>query len=225
VLGNLRLPLIVAIAASPAAAAGANVAISGAAAAAAASAHLRAGRVNPRLFWLMAPPSFVGGLIGGLVSGLLPSRLLLAIIALVVLYGAVEVARHDPRPPAERADTLHVAPAIASGLAVGILGGIVGLILGTLRLPAMLKWVGADARSAVATNSALGLVLAIGAVIGHVNGEIDWAIAAIGSAAAIPGALLGARFVGRVGERTLLRAVAVVLAISGLAMLVAAIAG
>ncbi|MDQ2911008.1 MAG: hypothetical protein M3R39_08355, partial [Actinomycetota bacterium] len=57
VLGNLRLPLFVAAASSPAAAGGANIAVSGIAAATAATTHVRAGRINGRLFGWMAPPS------------------------------------------------------------------------------------------------------------------------------------------------------------------------
>ena len=60
VLGNIRLPVVVLVSATPAAGAGANIGISGVAAATASVAHIRAGRVNWRLFAWMAPPSVVG---------------------------------------------------------------------------------------------------------------------------------------------------------------------
>src|ERR671914_1832111 len=60
VLGNIRLPAVLLIASSPAAGAGANIGISGVAAFAAAAAHIRAGRINWRLFAWMAPPSMAG---------------------------------------------------------------------------------------------------------------------------------------------------------------------
>src|SRR5215212_1532191 len=81
VLGNLRLPLFVAVSSSPAAAGGANIAVSGIAAATAATSHVRAGRINWRLFGWMAPPSVAGALAGGYVSGVLPGDALLAVIA------------------------------------------------------------------------------------------------------------------------------------------------
>jgi len=92
---------VVLLASSPAAGAGANVGISGVAAVTAAGKHAHAGRVDWRLFWWMAPTSLVGAVVGGVISGALPSRLLLAVIAIVVLYGALEVLRYR-RPTEER---------------------------------------------------------------------------------------------------------------------------
>ena len=69
VLGNIRLPAVLLVASSPAAGAGANIGISGVAAFAAAVAHIRAGRINWRLFAWMAPPSMAGAVAGGLISG------------------------------------------------------------------------------------------------------------------------------------------------------------
>ena len=97
VLGNIRLPAVVAIASSPAAGAGANIGISGVAAAAASVAHIRAGRVNWRLFAWMAPPSMVGALIGGYASGEVPDTALLVVIAVTLLYfGVAGVIGHTP---------------------------------------------------------------------------------------------------------------------------------
>src|SRR5205809_7404626 len=86
VLGNLRLPVVLLLASSPAAGTGANVGISAVAAAAASTTHIRAGRINWRLFAWMAPPSIAGALVGGYLSGLLPRELLLFSIAAVLLY-------------------------------------------------------------------------------------------------------------------------------------------
>jgi uncharacterized protein len=226
VLGNLRLPLIVAVATSPAAGAGANVSISGAAALTAAYAHWRAGRFNRRLFWWMAPASLIGAIIGGLISGVLPDQVLLAVIGVIVLYGAWEVHRYE-RPAAgaeKQLTTREVAfNAALVGFGVGLLGGIVGLILGSMRLPAMVRWAGVGPFAAVGTNAAVGVVVGIGGLIGHLPSGIDWTIFAVGAAAAMPAAFLGARFTGRLDEHQLLRAIAAVLVISGTAMIAEAI--
>ena len=224
VLGNLRLPLVVLLASSPSAAAAANVAISGASAAAAAAAHIRAGRVNWRLLAFMVPPTILGGFLGGLAAGRLPDRVLLFAIASVVFYSAFAISRPSSRGSAPPTATgIRAVPTVLIGLIVGVLGGLVGLILGTLRLPAMLRWAGAATREAVGSNSAVGFTLAIGAVLGHLGSGIDWDIVAVGGAAGIPGALIGARFVGRLPEGTLIPVIAVILAVSGAAMVAAAL--
>jgi uncharacterized protein len=224
VLGNLRLPVVVLFASSPAAGAGANVAVSGAAAIASASTHARAGRVNWRLFWWMAPASVVGAIAGGVLAGVIPDRLLLAAIGLIILYGAWEVYRYE-RPTAGDAAAgrrANLWNAAGVGLGVGLLGGFVGLILGSMRLPAMVKWVGVGPYAAIGTNAAVGVVVGIGGLVGHLPSGIDWDLLAIGAAGGVPGAYLGSKLTGRLDEHTLLRAMAAILVISGLALLVQA---
>jgi len=222
VLGNLRLPVVVWLGTSTAAAAGANVAISGLAALTATVIHIRNGRLDPRLFLWMAPSSFLGAVVGGLLAGVLPERILLGAISLVVLYGAVEVWRYR-RPSGERSAREPdlgrlLTEAVLIGFGVGLLGGFVGLILGSLRLPAMLKYMGMSPQKAVGTNSAVGVIVGIGGLVGHLPSGIDWDILLIGAAAAIPGAALGSKLTGRLPEATLVRSMAAVLLITGLTM-------
>ena len=90
-----------------------------------------------------------------------------------------------------------------------------GLILGTLRLPALINRIGETPHRAVATNLVVGFWLGIAAVIGHLPGGVDWGLLLIGSAASIPGAVIGSRVTGRLSERQLLDAIGVVLLIVG----------
>ena len=225
VLGNLRLPVLLQFSSSAAAGAGANVAVSAASALTASIGHWRGGRIDWHLFWLMAPPSLVGGMVGGLISGLLPQRLLLAAIAIVVLYGSVEVRRHRRRPPPQGQRGGGAAVALAIAFAVGVLGGLVGLILGTLRLPAMVRWLGTTPKAAVGTNAATGVVVGIGGLTGHLAGGIDWGLLGAGCVGAVPGAYLGASLTGKLDDRALLRAISMILLIAGLALGVQAIVG
>jgi uncharacterized protein len=91
VLGNIRLPAVLLLASSPAAGAGANIGISGVAAFTAAAAHIRAGRINWRLFAWMAPPSMAGAVAGGLVSGAIPDTTLLIAIGVTLVYFGVDL--------------------------------------------------------------------------------------------------------------------------------------
>jgi uncharacterized protein len=231
VLGNLRLPVMLAFASSPAAGAGANVAVSGAAAVAAASRHARAGRLDWRLFKWMAPASLAGALAGGLVSGVVPDEPLLIAIGIVVLYGAWEIYRYERPDASAGRDATATGAAIqlwnaaAVGLAVGLLGGFVGLILGSMRLPALIRFAGVTPHAAVGTNAAVGVLVGLGGLVGHLPSGIDWGLFAAGCAGGVPGAYLGAHFTGRLGERALLNACAAVLVVSGLAILVQAVTG
>jgi uncharacterized protein len=227
VLGNIRLPAVLLVASHPAAGAGANIGISGVAATAAAIVHVRAGRINWRLFAWMAPPSMAGAVAGGYLSGLLPDDVLLVTIGALLLYFGVDLLRGRERPArrnrnagnaganADGEPELDIRAAVLTGAVVGLLGGLVGLILGALRMPALLRYVGETAARAVGTNLAVGVCVGIAGVVGHTPDGVDWDLLAIGSAASVPGALLGARLTGRLSERQLLRAIGAMLVVAG----------
>jgi uncharacterized protein len=204
-------------ASSPANGAGANIGISSIAAAAAAIAHIRAGRVHWRLFAVMTPPSVIGALVGGYISGLLPSEVLLGIIGATLLYFGVDLLRRKERArQAGRAGgELNYTAAIVTGALIGLLGGLVGLILGSLRMPALLRYVGETPARAVGTNITVGVCVGVAGVIGHVPGGVDWELLALGGAASIPGAIIGSRLTGRLSDAQLLRAIGVVLVVAG----------
>ena len=227
VLGNLRLPMVLLLATSPAAAAGTNIAISGVAAATAATTHIRAGRINWRLFGWMAPPSVVGALAGGYVSGALPGDVLLGVIAAVLLYSSFDLWRWKRPAPAADAPAeprLDIRAAVLSGLVIGLLGGIVGLILGSLRMPALLKFVGETPQRAIGTNLAVGVLVGVAGALAHLpNAAPDLRLLLIGGAASIPGALLGARLTGRLSEAQLIRAISCVLFVAGVGCAVQAV--
>jgi uncharacterized protein len=242
VLGNLRLPATLLVAAGTAAGAGANLMISAVAAGTAAIAHIRAGRVNWRLVAWMAPTSVVGAVGGALLSGSLSGPALLGAISVVLLVSGVQLLRSPPptrvRPPtgtraggAARGDLptrdpdLHVVRAALSGALIGVLGGIVGLILGSLRMPALLRMVGEAPARAAGTNVVVGLFVGVAGSLGHLpSASPDWGIVAIGSAGSIPGALLGSRLTGRLDEHELVRAIGVVLLVAAVGTAIQAVA-
>jgi uncharacterized protein len=162
----------------------------------------------------MTPPSIVGALVGGYVSGELPENVLLVVIGCLLIYFGLRTLtgrRTNSREPA----SARMRPAVAWGLGIGLLGGLVGLILSTLRMPVLIRHLGETPHRAVATNLVVGFWLGIAAVIGHLPGGVDWGVMALGSAASIPGAILGTRITGKLSETQLLRAIGVVLLIVG----------
>src|SRR5439155_706146 len=180
VLGNIRLPALLLISSSPAAGAGANIGVSGVAAATAAVTQVRAGRIHWRVFWWMAPPSVVGAILGGLVSGALPATALLVVIGILLLAFGIDLLR--PRRQTRRREELDIPAAVVSGAVIGFLGGVVGLILGSLRMSALLRFVGEEPVRAIGTNLLLGVFVGAAGVVGHVPDGIDWAAFVVGAA-------------------------------------------
>jgi uncharacterized protein len=224
VLGNIRLPAVLLLASSAGAGTGANIGISAVAAASASIAHLRAGRVNWRLFAWMAPPSIAFALVGGYLSGVLPRTPLLLVISGVLIVSGLQLLGWQPVPRAQH-EGVDLRAAVLSGAFVGFLGGVVGLILGSLRMPALLRLVGEPPASAAGVNVAIGFWVGIAGAVGHLPSTApDWTVAGVGAAASVPGALLGARLTGRLTERQLVRAIAVVVLIAGVATAVEAVA-
>jgi uncharacterized membrane protein YfcA len=225
VLGNLRLPATLLVASNAAAGTGANLIASAVAAATASVAHIRARRVDWRLFAWMAPPSVAGGLLGGYVSGVLPRRALLAVIAVVLFHAAFELFVRPPAPSPNESGRVARGPAVITGAVVGFVGGVVGLILGSLRMPAMLRYMRVPARRAAATNVTVGFLVGVAGAIGHLPSEPpDWTVAVVGAGASIPGALLGSRLTGRLAEPQLIRAIAWILLVVAVSTAVQAVA-
>jgi uncharacterized membrane protein YfcA len=215
VLGNIRLPFALALASSPAAGAGANIGISAVAAATASITHIRARRVDWRLFAWLLVPSVVGAVAGGLISGELSRDALLVVIGVALLYFGIDLLRPKRAAAGPARNGGGPAATIAIGLGIGLLGGLVGLILGSLRMPAMIRWLGVPPVRAIGTNLAVGFWVGIAGVVGHAPGGVDWGLLGIGAGASIPGALVGARLTGRLSERRLLQAVGCILVVAG----------
>lgn len=222
VLGTLRLPLIVLATGNPVTAAGTNVAISAASAAAGAAQHLRAGRVSWRVVAWTAPPSVAGAVLGALVAGDVPEALLYGLIAAILFWSGVDIAL---RPIAARArDQLRLVRGAFFTFVVGVLGGAAGVILGTLRMPAFVRSIGLDVRSAAGTNLLVGFLLGVAAFSTHAAAShVDWPVLAAGLVGAIPGGVLGARASGSVPEDALRVALGVILVVVGLAFALQAV--
>jgi uncharacterized protein len=203
VLGSLRLPAVLLASGSPAAAAGTNIAVSAAAALTGGLTHARAGRVSWRIVAWMTPPSVAGAFVGGYFAHALPGNALLAAISVVLAWNGLDLLFELRAAPATRRPRL---AATVSGALIGLLGGAVGLILGTLRMPALIRSVGLSAHTAVGTNLVVGFFLGAAGFAAHlVRLEIEWQVLAVSLGGAVPGAWLGARYSGRLPERTLRR--------------------
>lgn len=224
VLGNIRLPVLLLIASSPAAGAGANIAVSGVTAAAAAVGHIRAGRIEWSIFRVMAIPSIIGAVLGGVASSSLPGSALLLLIGVLLLYFGIDLLRpraatREPQPEASR----RMRTLAISGAWIGFLGGVVGLILGALRMPALLRNFPDIPKRLIGTNLAVGVLVGAAGALAHAPTAFDLTLFAVGAAASIPGALIGARLTGRIPDQHLVHGIGVALLIGGTTTLVRAV--
>ena len=215
VLGNIRLPILLLAGSNPAAVGGANIAVSGLAAAAGSITHIRAGRVHWRLVAWMGPPSVAGAVGGGYAAGHLPADTLRIVIGAALLAFGVDLLRPrgDRKAPPRAEQDLRAA--VIAGAVIGAIGGLIGLILGTLRVPALIRWIREEPARVVGTNLVVGIAVGAAGLVGHLPGGVDWKLLAVGGATSVPGALLGSRYTGRLSTESLLRAIGVILLVSG----------
>lgn len=98
----------------------------------------------------------------------------------------------------------NVALAVVIGLAAGFASGYVGVGGGFIMVPLMTAWLGIPMKRTSGTSLIAIIILAIPGVIQQaLLGHIDYLAGIMLCVGAIPGAVLGARLVSRVPERTL----------------------
>ena len=242
-LGTMRLPALLLIGMSAPVAAGTNIMVSTLSAMTGLGGHLREGRVNRRLVLVMGPPSMIGALIGGIFGGRVPESLLITAAGFFVTWQGIELAvralRDRPPTPAAPSDDAAPSPgrdlggesdvaasapayAIEAGIgaAVGLLGGAVGLILGSIRLPALIRFLRVDPAVAAGSNMAIGFLMGLSGWIGHAaQANVDYQLLASMGIAGMIGSYYGARFTGRVSLFALVLTMGVVLTAVGIVLL------
>ena len=204
VLGTLRLPLIVALAAARSRPPGRTSRSPRRRPASGALRHAREGRVDWRVVAWMAPPSIVGAVVGRRAR-----RRRLGAPALRRDRGRPRLERDRPRAAARcsrgcGSGSGSRRPSLG-GFGIGALGGAVGVILGTLRMPTLVRG-GRDGRQARRRDEPRRRLPARGRGLrGARRGSsaIDWPMLLAGLAGAMPGGWLGARATGRLDENVL----------------------
>jgi uncharacterized membrane protein YfcA len=196
-----------------------SLAVVGTTSLAAAVQHRRMGnlRLEPAIaFGLLA---MAGAFAGARLATLLSGTMQLALLAIVMIAAAGSMLRGE-RADAESRAAPKPALLAAAGGGVGVLTGIVGIGGGFLIVPALVVLARLPMRQAVGTsllviamNSAAGLAGYLGTV------TLDWAFLAGFTAAAIGGAIVGARLAALVPQRALERGFVVFLFAVGVLVL------
>jgi hypothetical protein len=176
----------------------------------------RAGCFSWSVFWPFAVASIPFSFIGGAIS--LPGYLYKPVVGVILFYVAYRFFRADSTRATTEIIPIPLWPALASGVAIGLLSGLTGIGGGIFLSPLLLLMGWAETRQTLGVSAAFILVNSIAGLLGHLSSVASlpapipiWAIAAI------IGAYVGAEYGSkRLGNITLKRLLAVVLAIAGL---------
>ena len=167
--------------------------------------HARAGRVQWRTGLTFGAAGMVSAYAGGRLGQHVPDGVLMVAFALVMLAAGIAMLRGRPAG-SETSPPMALGKAIGYGAAVGLLTGFLGAGGGFLIVPALTLFGGLTMPVAVGT-SLLVIAMNSGAgVVGHLSStSMHWGLAAMVTAAAVVGSLVGGRLATKVRPEVLRR--------------------
>lgn len=170
--------------------------------------HARAGRVQWRTGLIFGAAGMAGAYAGGLLARFIPGTVLLIGFALMMIATAVAMLRgRREAVGAGAAHRIPVGKVVAEGLVVGVVTGLVGAGGGFLVVPALALLGGLPMPIAVGTSLVVITMKSSAGLGGYLSSvHIDWTAALMVTAAAVVGALIGARLTAMVNPDALRKA-------------------
>jgi uncharacterized membrane protein YfcA len=167
--------------------------------------HARAGRVQWRTGLIFGGAGMAGAYAGGVLARFIPGTVLLIGFALMMIATAVAMLRGRKTVETGTADHRLPTPKIlAEGLVVGLVTGLVGAGGGFLVVPALVLLGGLPMPVAVGTSLIVIAMKSFAGLAGYLTSvSIDWTVALAVTAAAVAGALIGARLTALVNPDAL----------------------
>ena len=180
----------------------------GATSAVGAISHARAGRVQWRTGLFFGVAGMAGAYGGGLLARFIPGSVLLIGFAAIMIATAVAMLRgRKDVDPGAAPSSLPVGKVVAEGLVVGLVTGLVGAGGGFLVVPALALLGGLPMPIAVGTSLVVIAMKSFAGLAGYLSSvQIDWALAGAVTAAALVGALIGARLTAVIDPDSLRKA-------------------
>lgn len=174
----------------------------------AAVSHARAGRVQWRTGLIFGVAGMVGAFGGGLLARFIPGSVLLIGFAVMMIGTAIAMLRgRKDVGPADAHHRIPMPKVVAEGLVVGLVTGLVGAGGGFLVVPALALMGGLPMPIAVGTSLVVIAMKSFAGFAGYLSSvAIDWRIAGMVTAAAVLGALVGARLTALVDPDSLRKA-------------------
>jgi uncharacterized protein len=169
-------------------------------------AHALSGRVQWRAAMLLGPTGMAGAYLGGLLAQYVPGAISMVVFALIMIVSATALLRDRRNAGATSAHLPPVNTAML-GLLVGIFSGLTGAGGGFLLVAALALGCGLAMPIAVGTSLVVITMHCVAALAGRLSGEhIDWRLAAMVTAAAVVGSLIGERMTPRIDPHILRKA-------------------
>ena len=167
--------------------------------------HARAHRVRWRVAALFGVAAMAGAYAGGMLARFVPGTVLMVAFAVIMIAAAVAMLRGRKDMSAfEGNQRLPIVKITALGTSVGVISGLVGAGGGFLLVPALALLAGLPMSLAVGTSLVVISMQSFAGFAGHLATEhIDWRLAAMVTAAAVLGALIGGRLIAFVDANTL----------------------
>ncbi len=173
--------------------------------------HARAGRVQWRTGLIFGAAGMAGAYGGGLLAQFIPGTVLLIGFAVMMIATAIAMLRGRKNIEASEASgaghRLPIPKIIGEGLVVGLVTGLVGAGGGFLVVPALALLGGLPMPIAVGTSLVVIAMKSFAGLGGYLSSvHINWAVALAVTAAAVVGALVGARLTALVNPDVLRKA-------------------
>ena len=170
--------------------------------------HARAGRVQWRTGLIFGAAGMAGAYGGGLLARYIPGSVLLIGFAVMMIATALAMLRgRKESGPADPHHRIPVPKVVAEGLIVGLVTGLVGAGGGFLVVPALALLGGLPMPMAVGTSLVVIAMKSFAGFAGYLRSvSIDGRIAGMVTAAAVVGALVGARLTALVNPDSLRKA-------------------
>ena len=170
--------------------------------------HARAGRVQWRTGLIFGAAGMAGAYGGGLLAQFIPGTILLIGFAVMMIATAIAMLRG--RKTVDVTDgtrRMPVVKIIAEGLVVGLVTGLVGAGGGFLVVPALALLGGLPMPIAVGTSLVVIAMKSFAGLGGYLSSvQLNWTVALAVTAAAVVGALVGARLTAMVNPDVLRKA-------------------
>jgi uncharacterized membrane protein YfcA len=192
-----------------------------------AARHRAYGNVSRRLVLLMGPPAAIASLIGAFLSRDTPEPILLGIFAVFSILSAVFLILPVRAQDVETADVRVNQPvAVALAIVIGGFGGMVGIGAIAFIVAALVYFLRVPPRVAIGSSLGIGMFGAIAALIGKAaTAQVDPKLAAVVVVSALVASPIGAWVSVRTKTASLMRLLAVIVALAAVRIAWTAITG